>query len=52
MADMETGRSEIDPHAWFADVLVRINDLSVSRLHELLPWNWKTSGQHQNIHAP
>ena len=29
----------IDPRAWLADVLGRINDHPASRLHELLPWN-------------
>jgi transposase len=33
--------NEVDPRAWLADVLARIADLPVSRLHELLPWNWK-----------
>lgn len=31
----------IDPQAWLADVLARINDLPQNRLHELLPWEWK-----------
>lgn len=31
----------IDPQAWLADVITRISDLPVSRLPELLPWNWK-----------
>lgn len=30
----------IDPQAWLADVIARISDLPVSRLPELLPWNW------------
>jgi transposase len=33
--------NDIDPEAWLTDVLRRINDLPVSRLHELLPWNWR-----------
>jgi len=33
--------SEVDPQAWLADVLRRIADHPVQRLHELLPWNWK-----------
>jgi transposase len=32
--------NEIDPQAWLADVLRRINDQPVSKLDELLPWNW------------
>ncbi len=31
----------VDPRAWLADVLARIADHPASRLHELLPWNWK-----------
>jgi transposase len=26
--------NDVDPQAWLADVLARIND-------QLLPWNWK-----------
>ena len=33
----------IDPQAWLADVIARISDLPVSRLPELLPWNWQQS---------
>ena len=33
--------NDIDPEAWLADVLRRINDHPASRLDELLPWNWK-----------
>jgi hypothetical protein len=33
--------NDVDPKAWLADVLTRIADLPVSRLHELLPWQWK-----------
>jgi hypothetical protein len=33
--------NDVDPRAWLADVLARIADHSASRLHELLPWNWK-----------
>jgi transposase len=32
--------NEIDPQAWLADVLARINDHASHRLDELLPWNW------------
>jgi hypothetical protein len=30
----------LDPQAYLADVLDRINDHKINRLHELLPWNW------------
>ena len=33
--------NDIDPQAWLADVLARIADIPTSRLHELLPWEWK-----------
>ena len=34
--------NDINPQAWLADVLARIADHPASRLHELLPWHWKT----------
>ena len=30
----------VDPQAWLTDVLARIADMPLSRLPELLPWNW------------
>lgn len=33
--------NDVDPRAWLANVLARINDHPASRLYELLPWNWK-----------
>jgi transposase len=33
--------NDVDPRAWLADVLARIADRPASRLHELLPWNWR-----------
>jgi hypothetical protein len=33
---------DVDPRAWLADVLARIADHPVSRIHDLLPWNWRT----------
>jgi transposase len=35
--------NDIDPQAWLADVLTRIADIPQTRLHELLPWNWKVA---------
>ncbi len=37
--------NDTDPRAWLADVLRRINDHPASRLHELLPWNWRKPNQ-------
>jgi hypothetical protein len=33
--------NDIDPQAWMADVLARLPDITMSRLPEMLPWNWK-----------
>ncbi len=33
--------NDVDPQAWLADVLARLPDMPISRLPELLPWNWK-----------
>ena len=41
--------NDVDPQAWLADVIARISDMPVSRLHELLPWNWKPTS---NIGSP
>jgi transposase len=32
--------NDIDPQAWLADVLARIADTSITKLEQLLPWNW------------
>ena len=33
--------NDVDPQAWLADVFTRIAALPLSRLHELLSWEWK-----------
>jgi hypothetical protein len=38
----------VDPQAWLADVLGRINDQPASRLNELLPWNWRGATMSDN----
>jgi len=39
---IQTARlNDVDPQAWLADALARINDHNIHRLEELLPWNWK-----------
>jgi transposase len=35
----------VDPQAWLADVLARINDHNVQRLDQLLPWSRKVAEQ-------
>jgi hypothetical protein len=34
-------RNDVDPQAWLADVLARINDHKITDLAALLPWNWR-----------
>ena len=41
MTLIETAKmSGLNPEAYLADVLARINDHLVTKLYELLPWNW------------
>ena len=37
--------NDVDPRAWLADVLRRLADHPASRLHELLPWSWRSLGK-------
>jgi transposase len=43
--------NDIDPQAWLADVLARINDHAVHRLDELLPWNWAGATERRKVAA-
>ena len=46
MTIIETAKlSGLNPEAYLADVLARINDHIVTRLDELLPWNWTPASQ-------
>jgi transposase len=39
---IETAKlNDIDPQAWLADLLARLQDHPARRINELLPWNWK-----------
>nr|WP_234893907.1 IS66 family transposase [Sinorhizobium medicae] len=38
---MSAKLNEVDPQAWLADVLARIADTPITRLEQLLPWNWQ-----------
>jgi transposase len=39
---IETAKlNDVDPLAWLADVLARLQDHPASRINELLPWNWR-----------
>jgi IS66 C-terminal element len=33
--------NDVDPQAWLADGLARIEEHPAQRLDELLPWNWR-----------
>jgi transposase len=37
--------NEVDPKVWLADVFRRIAEIAQSRLHELLPWEWKAKAE-------
>jgi len=43
--------NDINPEAWLADVLRRISDHPASRLHELLPWNWRKQASEPKAEA-
>ena len=32
--------NDVDPQAWLADILARIAGTPMSKLDDLLPWNW------------
>ena len=39
---IQTARlNDVDPQAWLANVLARLQDHPAKRIDELLPWNWK-----------
>jgi transposase len=37
--------NDVDPQAWIADVLTRLQDHPAKRINELLPWNWNSERQ-------
>jgi transposase len=40
---IETAKlNNVDPQAWLADLLARLQDHPAKRIQELLPWNWPT----------
>ncbi len=43
--------NDIDPQAWFADVLARIADHPAQKLDELMPWNWAAARNSHNLAA-
>src|SRR5215475_11820660 len=43
--------NDVDPQAWLADVLARINDHAVHKLDELLPWDWAATVERRKVAA-
>jgi transposase len=43
--------NDIDPQAWLADVLARINDHAIHKLDQLLPWNWAAAEERRKVAA-
>ena len=45
---IETAKlNDVDPLAWLADVLARLQDHPAKRIDDLLPWNWQLLRQHR-----
>jgi transposase len=43
---IETAKlNDIDPQAWLADVLARLQDHPANRIADVLPWNWQRQQQ-------
>jgi transposase len=43
--------NNVDPQAWLADVLARINDHAIADLAALLPWRWAQERAHRRLAA-
>ena len=49
---IQTARlNEVDPQAWLADVLARINDHKITDLGALLPWRWAAERERRKLAA-
>lgn len=49
---IQTARlNDVDPQAWLADVLARINDHKITDLAALLPWHWASERERRNLAA-
>jgi hypothetical protein len=49
---IQTARlNDVDPQAWLADVLARINDHKITDLAALLPWHWAAETERRNLAA-
>jgi transposase len=43
--------NDVDPQAWLADVLARINDHKITDLAALLPWHWRSEKERGRLAA-
>jgi transposase len=41
----------VDPQAWLADVLARINDHKITDIAALLQWHWAAEIEHRKVAA-
>jgi transposase len=49
---IQTARlNDVDPQAWLADVLARINDHKIADLAALLPWRWAAARERLTLAA-
>jgi hypothetical protein len=48
---MTAKMNNVDPQAWLADVLARINEHATHKLDELLPWNWAIEMERRKVAA-
>jgi transposase len=49
---IQTARlNDIDPQAWFADMLVSIHDHKITDLAALLPWRWAADMERRKLAA-
>ncbi len=49
---IQTARlNDVDPQAWLADVLARINDHKITDLAALLPWRWAAAMERRKLAA-
>ncbi len=49
---IQTARlNDVDPQAWLADVLARINDHKITDLGALLPWRWAAERERRKLAA-
>ena len=49
---IQTARmNDVDPQAWLADVLARINDHKITDLAALLPWRWAAARERFTLAA-